>query len=91
MNEAPEIKPLPPAPPNLAALAAGPFFDGVHVRMKLNFDVTHLSEDKQKLLLHMATSALIELEKVVNKMDRIIVAAKLANIERFKSMKGNGQ
>lgn len=87
----PEVAPLPAAPPNLAALAAGPFADGVHVRLKLNWDVTHLNEDKQKLLLHLITNGLKQFEQVVNKMGRIEAAAKLGNLERAKAAKGNGE
>lgn len=86
-----DVVQLPTAPPNLAGLAAGPFADGVHVRLKLNYDVTNLSEDKQKLLLHMVTGALEEFRNAVNVMDRITAAARLARFERAKSMKGNGQ
>ena len=78
------------APPNLSALAAGPFVDGVHVRLKLNFDVTHLSEDSQKLLLHYVSQAAKKLEEQVKHMGRIEVASKLANLERVKSIKDNG-
>ncbi len=85
-----EPKPLPEAPPNLAALAAGPFADGVHVRLKLNFDVNHLSEDRQKLLLHWVTQATKKLEEQVKHMGSIEVASKLANLERVKSIKDNG-
>ncbi len=86
-----ELTPLPEVPSNLAALAAGPFVDGVHVRLKINYDVTHLSEDQQKLLLHMVTGALEECKKAVESMDRITVAARLARFERAKNVKGNGQ
>ena len=82
--------PLSEAPPNLAALAAGPFVDGVHVRLKLNWDVTHLNEDKQKLLLHWLTGALKRFEQEVRGMNRIEAASKLGKLERSK-MKGNGQ
>ncbi len=83
--------PLPSVPPNLAGLAAGSFVDGVHVRLKLNYDVTELSEDKQKLLLHIVTGALEELTKAVKGMDRIAAASRLAKFERVKGIKGNGQ
>ena len=85
-----ELPPLKEAPPNLAALAAGPFVDGVHVRLKLNFDVTHLSEDRQKLLLHMVSQGVKEFEKSIQEMDRITVAARLGKLERVKETKGNG-
>lgn len=82
---------LPEAPPNIAALAAGPFADGVHVRMKLNFDVTHLNSDSQKLLLHYVSQAAKKLEEQVKHMGNIEVASKLANLERVKNVKGNGE
>lgn len=85
-----EPPPLPEAPPNLAALAAGPFADGVHVRLKLNYDVNHLSEDRQKLLLHYTSQAVKKLEEQVKHMSSIEVASKLANLERVKSIKDNG-
>lgn len=91
IDRIPEVEPLPEVPPNLSALAAGPFADGVHVRLKLNWDVTHLSEDKQKLLLHLISNAVKEFEKVVKDMNRIEAASKLGKLERLKSMKGNGQ
>ncbi len=84
-----EPAPLTVAPPNLSALAAGSFVDGVHVRLKLNFDVTHLSEDKQKLLLHMVSQGVKEFEKSIQEMDRITVSARLGRLERLK--KDNGQ
>lgn len=87
----PEVEPLPVAPPNLAALAAGAFVDGVHVRLKLNWDVTHLPEDKQKLLLHLISNAVKEFEKAVRDMGKIEAAAKLGRLERAKAIKGNGK
>jgi hypothetical protein len=86
-----EPKPLPEAPPNLSALAAGPFVDGVHVRLKLNFDVTHLTQDGQQLLLHYVSQAVKQLEESVRKMDRLEVAKKLAQLERIKGFQGEGK
>jgi len=90
MTEAPEIEPLPSLPPNSAAIAAIPAQDGVHSIMRIMYDCTHLSEDGQKLLLYMLTNALTELEKAVKAMNRIEVAAKLAQRERITAMKSNG-
>jgi len=87
----PEIEPLREAPPNLAALAAGPFVDGVHVRLKLNFDVTHLTEDRQKLLLFLTTNCVKEFERALKGMNSIEIASKLGRLERVKVAKQNGQ
>lgn len=84
-----ELSPLSQAPPNLAALAAGPFVDGVHVRLKLNFDVTHLDENQQKLLLFMVTNATKQMENHIKGMNKIEVASKLGRLERAKG-KSNG-
>ncbi len=82
---------FPPLPPNSAVLATRPAKDGVHTFARLTYDVTHLSDDAKKLLLFLLTNALTELEKGIEKMNRIEVAAKLAQRERIKAMKGNGQ
>jgi len=87
----PEIEPLPPLPPNSAVLAVRAAPDRAHTFIRLTYDVTHLSDDAQKLLLFMVTNALTELEAGVKKMNRIEVAAKLAQRERIKAMKGNGE
>ena len=85
------LPPLPPLPTNSAALAVFPAQDRAHTIMRLVYDVTHLSEDAQKLLLYMLTNALTELEKAIKSMNRIEVAAKLAQRERIKGMQGNGK
>jgi len=90
ISELPEVEPLPPLPPNSASLAAFPAQDRVHSIMRIMYDVTHLSDDAQKLLLYMLTNALTELEKAVKAMNRIEVAAKLAQRERISGVKGNG-
>jgi len=82
---------LPPLPQNSCVLSVRPAEDKVHTFLRLTYDVTHLSEDAQKLLVFMITQALTELESGVKKMSRIQVAAKLAQRERIKAMKGNGQ
>jgi len=90
----PDVEPLPELPPlpqNSAALAAFPAPDRVHMIMRLMYDVTHLSEDRQKLLLFYLTKGLREIEKAVKDMDRIAVASKLAQFERVASAKGNGE
>lgn len=78
-------KPLPPSPPNLAALAAGAFAEGIRVRLKLNYDVSEMSEDGQKLLLHWVTDATKQFQKLIKKMNRIEVASKLGKLERAKA------
>ena len=90
---APDIEPapLPQAPPNLSALAAGPFADGVHVRLKLNYDVTHLSVDSQQLLLHMVSQGVKELEAGIRRMDSLEVAKRLAQLERVKGFQESGK
>jgi len=85
------LPPLPPLPPNSAAIAAIPAQDGVHSIIRIMYDCTHLSEDGQKLLLYMLTNALTELEKAVKDMNRIEVAAKLAQRERIKALRENGK
>jgi len=85
------LPPLPPLPPNSAAIAAIPAQDGVHSIMRIMYDCTHLSEDGQKLLLYMLTNALTELEKAVKDMNRIEVAAKLAQRERIRALRENGK
>lgn len=89
-----EIEPLPPIPPppeNSAVLVVRSGPDRVHTIMRLQYDVTHLSEDKQKLLLFKLTQALTELEKHIVKLLRIEAAAQLAKLERIKAVKGNGE
>lgn len=86
-----EPEPLPPLPPNSAVLAVRPGPDKVHTILRLTFDVTHLSEDGQKLLTHMTTDALTKFEKTVVAMNRLEVARSLAKIERTKKALGNGQ
>jgi len=87
----PDVELLPPLPPNSAAIAAIPAQDGVHSIIRIMYDCTHLSEDGQKLLLYMLTNALTELEKAVKDMNRIEVAAKLAQRERIKALRENGK
>ena len=82
---------LPPLPPNSAVLAVRPAADKVHTFIRLTYDCTHLSDDKQKLLLFMLTNALTELEAAMKGIDRITVAARLAKLERLKGMEGNGK
>lgn len=82
---------LPPLPPNSAVLAVRPGQDKVHTFIRLTYDCTHLSDDKQKLLLFMLTNALTELEAGVKGMDRVAAAARLAKLERVKGVNGNGQ
>ncbi len=91
IDRLPEVEPkLPPLPSNSCVLAVRPGEDRVHTFLRLTYDVTHLSEDAQKLLVFMITNALTELEKGIKGMNRIEIAAKLAQRERIKAMKGNG-
>ena len=90
VNPPETLPPIPPLPANSAVLAVRAGEDRVHTFMRLNYDVTHLSEDSQKLLLFMLTQALTELEKGVKSMSRIEAASKLATLERAKAVKGNG-
>ncbi len=87
----PDVEPLPPLPPNSCVLAVRPAADKAHTFLRLTYDVTHLSEDAQKLMVFMLTNALTELEKGLKGMNRIEIAAKLAQRERIKSTKTNGQ
>jgi hypothetical protein len=91
MNELTDAPELPPLPANSAVLAVRPGPDRVHTILRLQFDVTHLSDDRQKLLLHLLSQGLTQFEKSVKEMDRITVAARLAKLERVKAVKGNGQ
>lgn len=86
-----ELEPLPSLPPNQCVLAVMAAPDRAHTFMRLTYNVTALSEDRQKLLLYMLTNALTELEKAVKKMDKIEVAKKLAQRERIREFQGNGQ
>ena len=89
----PDVEPLPPIPPlpaNSCVLAVRPAADKAHTFLRLTYDVTHLSEDAQKLMVFMLTNALTELEKGLKGMNRIEIAAKLAQRERISAMKGNG-
>lgn len=86
-----EPEPLPPLPPNSAVLVVTPAKDRVHTFMRLTYDITHLSEDKQKLLLFRLTQALTELEKYVKDMGKIEAAAQLGKLERLKATKSNGE
>lgn len=81
---------IPPLPPNQCVLAVRPAADRVHTLLRLTFDVTHLTEDKQKLLTFMLSKALTKLEKHVIDMGKIEAAAQLGKLERVKAMKGNG-
>ena len=87
----PDVEPLPPLPPNSAAIAAIPAQDRVHMIMRLMYDCTHLSDDAQKLLLFMITNALTEIEKSLKHMSSIDVARRLAQYERYKAVKENGK
>jgi len=80
---------LPPLPPNQCVLAVRPAADGPHIILRLNCDVTHLSDDGQKLLIYMLTNALTELEKAIKDMNRIEAAAKLAQFERIRDFQSN--
>jgi hypothetical protein len=82
---------IPPAPPNSAQLMARPAPDRVHIRLRVDYDVTHLREDGQKLLLHYVLQGLKEFEQEIKRMGPIEVASKLANLERVKAVKKNGQ
>ena len=86
-----ELEPIPPLPPNSAVLVVRPGPDRVHTLMRLTFDVTHLSEDGQKLLTHMTTDAITKFEKTVMEMSRIEIARSLAKIERTKKALSNGK
>ncbi len=89
-NPPTELKPLPDPPTNFARLAALPGRDRVRVQLRINFDVTHLSEDGQKLLLHYMMQALLEFEGKIKRMNKIEVASKLGALERAKATKNNG-
>lgn len=94
IDAVPEIEPLAPLPPDAAVLAVRPGPDRVHTIMRITRDVTILSEDQQKLLVHMMTDALTRLEQSVKGMNRIETASRLAKIERVKqaiTAKGNGE
>ncbi len=80
---------FPPLPPNAAVLAKRAAEDGMHFFMRLNYDVTHLTDDARKLLLFMLTNALTELEKGVVSLDKITVASRLAKFERLKGSNGD--
>jgi hypothetical protein len=86
-----EYPDIPPAPPNSAQLMARPAPDRVHIRLRVDYDVTHLREDGQKLLLHYVLQGLKEFEQEIKRMGPIEVASKLANLERVKAVKQNGQ
>jgi len=90
MTNAPEIEPLPPLPPNQCVLAVRPAADRAHTFLRLTYDVTHLSEDAQKLLVFSMTEALTQLEKGILEMNRIEVAAKLAQRERIEGFRKSG-
>ncbi|MES2367097.1 MAG: hypothetical protein V4563_14570 [Pseudomonadota bacterium] len=81
--------PLPPSPPNLAALAAGSFAEGIRIRLKLNYDVTDMSEDGQKLLLHWITQATKQFQEQIEHMHKIEVSSKLGKLERAKERGNN--
>ena len=87
----PELEPLPPLPPNSAVLAVRPAPDKAHTLLRLTYDVTHLREDSQKLLLFMLTNALTELEAGIKKMDKVAIAARVAKLERLKAVPENSQ
>ncbi len=78
-------------PPDFARLVVLPGPDKAHIQLRLNRDVTAMSDDQQKLLVHYVTQALTEFETMVRKMNRIEAAAKLAKLERVKAVKSNGQ
>jgi hypothetical protein len=79
-------------PPNFARLAKlRGLPDKAHVRLQIDFDVTHLREDGQKLLLHWFMSGLVDFDNAIKAMNPIEVSSKLAKLERGKATKGNGQ
>lgn len=86
-----ELAPIPPLPPNSAVLVAKPGPDKVHTLMRIQYDVTDLSEDGSKLLLYLVTSALQRFKTEIKHMNKIECAAKLGKYERQKSQQGNGQ
>ncbi len=86
----PDIEPIPPLPQNSCVLAVRPGPDKAHTFLRLTYNVTHLSEDAQKLMVYAVAEALIELEKGVKKMNRIEVAKKLAQRERIDESRRNG-
>jgi hypothetical protein len=90
LQPAPDLEPLPPLPPNACVLAVRPGPDKAHTLLRLNFNVTHLSDDAQKLLCFALAEALGKLEEGIKAMNRIEVAAKLAQRERIQNAKGNG-
>lgn len=92
-SEVEPLPPLPPLPPDSAVLAVRPGPDRVHTILRLNRNVTSFSDDGQKLLLHMLTDALTQIEKAVKGMNRIEIASRLAKLERHKqaiAIKKNG-
>ncbi len=70
---APDLEPLPDAPANSAYLGVIACSDGAHVRLRLNYDVTGLHADRQKLLLHLVGRAVKEIGKAVEGMDYFTV------------------
>lgn len=85
----PETLPELKVRPDFAALVAAPGPDGVHIQLRINCDVTPLSEPRQKLLLHLVTRALSEATRQVKALPKLDVLATLGKLERAGHGKEN--
>jgi hypothetical protein len=94
MDVEPTVQPPPLiVPGNMAHLAAVPGQEKVHVQLRVNYDVTHLTESRQKLLLHYVMRGLKEFEQTIEGMSKLEVEAALAKQERIlklRKLDGNG-
>jgi hypothetical protein len=91
-----ESTPQPPpliVPGNMAHLAAIPGPEKVHVQLRVNYDVTHMPESRQKLLLHYVLRGLKEFEQTIQSMTKLEAESALAKCERLlklRQLNGNG-
>lgn len=84
-----DLPPLPPPRPDFAALVSVAAPDGVHIQLRINCDVTPLSDPRQKLLLHYVTQALTKLTEQVKVVPKLEVLRLLGNLERSGHGKEN--
>jgi len=82
-DPAPATDPTPlKVRPDFCGLVVAPGPDGVHAMLRLNCDVTALSEERRKLMVYFLARALSESLKTVRSMTKMDVASALGKMER---------
>ncbi len=68
--------------PDFCSLVVAPGTDGLYAMLRLNCDVTKLSEERRKLLVYFVARTLSESLQAVRSMTKMDVAFALGKLER---------